>query len=81
MGHAATYKAKLTLVRKDRTEKLLSVNNDIYYRDIEYDEDDEPIYVPGDRNERSETFFVTQQFIDSLKPGDQLVLEGEGTTW
>lgn len=78
MGHAATYKANLTLVRSNATKKLLSVSNDIYCRDIEYDEDDEPIYKPGDRNERSITFVITQEFIDSLKPGDELILEGEG---
>jgi hypothetical protein len=79
MGASGSYKANLSLNRVDKTEiNLLSVWNIIYYREIDFDENDEPIYQPGDKNEAVSKFIITQEFINSLKPGDELILEGEG---
>lgn len=68
MGSVADYNASVWLKRtNDETKSLMSVYSDIYNN-----EDDKEI------NETCDTFVITQEFIDSLKPGDKLFLEGNG---
>lgn len=70
MGSVADYSAKVWLKKTNdetETEPVLSVSTDIYNN-----EDDEEI------NQTYDVFVITQEFIDSLKPGDELILEGDG---
>ena len=65
MGSSGAFRASLTKVSKDteESEYLLDASNDIYY------END---------NEVCESFEITKEFIDSLKPGDKLILSADG---
>jgi len=65
MGSIGEFKANLTKVSKESGENyyMASVSNDIYF------END---------NETAQEFELTQEFIDSLKPGDKLVLSADG---
>lgn len=94
MGSVADYRANVSLNRKDGTsELLLDVSSDIYYYETNYDDeeydededDDEEFEHSSDdsegSNETQATFKITQKFIDSLKPGDKLVLNGDGSCW
>lgn len=70
MGSVADYSAKVWLKKTNdetETEPVLSVSTDIYNN-----EDDEEI------NQTYDVFVITQEFIDSLKPSDELILEGDG---
>jgi len=68
MGSVADYSAIVWLKKtNDETEPVLSVSTDIYNN-----EDDEEI------NQTYDVFVITQEFIDSLKPGDELILEDDG---
>lgn len=90
MGSVADYRASVYLIRKTgETELLADVSNDIYYYENNYhneDYDEEDI-EDGDEdedqgsNETSDTFVITQKFIDSLKPGDIIELNGDGSCW
>ena len=74
MGSVADFNASLRLDRKNGiTKTLLHVSNDIYY----YDSNDED----AGSNETDQELILTQEFIDSLKPGDKLILTGDGSCW
>ena len=65
MGSSGAFKASLVKRSKESGEskQLLGLSNDIYF------END---------NEVSRTFEITKDFIDSLNPGDELVLSADG---
>ena len=80
MGSIANYSASVFLNRKDGTdgidEILLDVSTSIYYYENNDDDDDDDDSEGS--NETQATFKITQKFIESLKPGDELVLTGDG---
>jgi len=73
MGSIADYSATVWLTDKKGNikEELCSVSNDIYCIDFEDDE----------VNKTTDEFIVTQKFIDSLKPGDKICLQGDGDSY
>jgi len=77
MGSVADYSSSVSLIRKDGTSKYIaSVSNEIYY----YDNDDEDDEESGN-NEMLDDFVITQEFINSLKPGDIIRLYGDGSCY
>lgn len=90
MGSVAEYSASVSLIKKDRTpgKQLASVASDIYYYENSHDDDDDVDgYLDGDEeseegsNEMESDFIVTQEFIDSLRPGDIIRLYGDGSCY
>ncbi len=76
MGHTASYSARIEIHQADGNSRgLLRVSNDIYYENGDDEEDEED----GSINDSSSTFIVTKEFIDSLKPGDKIILSGTGS--
>ena len=82
MGSVADYRASVSLIKKDGTSRnqLASVSNDIYYYD-DYDEEDDEGDEESGSNEDESDFIITQEFIDSLKPGDIIRLYGDGSCY
>ena len=77
MGSVASYNASLYHYRGEEYKKgLLHVGTDIYYEGFEDEDEDDG---SGSINDDTKEFVITQEFIDSLKLGDRLVLEGSGS--
>lgn len=77
MGHVASYESCLTLIKKDGEEiSLCDTSSDIYCLDCDCDEEDED--CDCEDNSSVDEFVITQKFIDSLSPGDKLVLWTNG---
>lgn len=70
MGMTAHYQADLIIIRNDKSETLLDIHDEIEIDDEDYMEEDTKL-----------SFVITQEFIDSLKPGDKLVLRSECSRW
>lgn len=80
MGSTASYSAWLEIHHVDGNGSgILNVSNDIYYESDDADEDDEE--ETGSVNDDESEFIITQEFIDSLKPGDKMVLSGTGSCY
>ena len=78
MGSTASYIAWLEIHHVDGNGSgILNVSNDIYYES----EDNEDDAEEGSVNDDTSEFIITQEFIDSLKPGDKMVLSGTGTCY
>ena len=68
MGHSASYTATVYVMRGEENK---APKNDLYL-DLNKD-----VYFESD-NSSYEEFKITQKFIDSLKPGDRIVLSADG---
>ena len=79
MGHVASFEGYVILIKKDEEEgdTLCDVSNDIYCHDCDCDEDDDEDCDCED-NSIEDQFIITQKFINSLSPGDKLVLRMNG---